>query len=281
MPLKPNPLPAIYEALRKAIFMYRDNPYSLFCHTDFTSYMYHRLHACDLEVRIRDVRIQCVHRDYPANFRIKDKDLRSVEVLPEIADEPIDLDNTKAGTRGSFDLVVLRPSFVRLCIEEAHKRSRSRNAGDPRELLHHIINKDLKLVRQRRDLEEPFEGHTLDKEILFAFQLNLVTELTPKTVEDIRRDSLFLSMAAHPPSEISCMNLIFCNVPQDEISEEDEWILKEVLETVASSPTNILTMFVHSWFNPSLQISSHRPLINRSVPLWARELLEKTSHKTA
>lgn len=258
--------------------MFRDNPYSLFTRTDFAAYMYHRFHALDLEVRIRDVRIQRVHREYPAHFRIRESVLRDEEPLPRDLGDPMTLDLEKGG-RPRFDMVILSEGFVRGLIEGAYAHQRQKTGADPREMLEHIINQDVRLTRKRRDQQDEFIEHRLHRELDYAFQFTLVTDPSPKMVAEIHRNHRLLALASQEGA-MKCVHLIFCNTPEDSTPKEQLEYLEQVREKAVDNEEGMLSIFVHAWFSKSLQKNNTRPLVGRLTPLWARDFLERTSHRT-
>lgn len=280
MALRSKSTVSVNEAIRKAIYMYRDNPYSLFTNTDFSSYMYHRFHGCELEVRIKDIRIQCVHRDYPTFFRFRDKALREENLDLEGMGDPQNLDDHEAGSRGTIDMVILDPVYVRKCIEMCYdRRPESGGGSDARELIYHLINRDTRLVRRRRDRVKPFTDHDPGKEMSHALQFNLVTDPSKKAATKIVRDNRLLHMVAQS-SQARCINMVFCNFPLDNATQDQLECLEAVKNAALSPLPGVLTIFIHTWLSRSLQKNNTRPLVGKNAPLWSRGFLEKMKHKT-
>ena len=167
-----------WDAVRKTINKFREQPYYFFTESDVISYLWMCLYSRKLEFPTRDGRpIYGVHREYPTNFRYDKPRLLEMDVPYPLTD--------RLGTRGNFDLAVLSPEFV------------GRAPG-----IEHIVNKNVRDLESRHD--------PAAEELLFAIECKYVISSSGEWEHQIRRDNKKLEFAKRCNVR-NVVNLVFCN----------------------------------------------------------------------
>jgi hypothetical protein len=97
MPATPDQIrTAVWNAIRRTLNKFRENPYYFFTESDIHSYLYHCLHSSHFEIVRENRRIYLVHREYPTNFRYSKEALLIADYY-----EPYPL-NSRQGDRGEL-----------------------------------------------------------------------------------------------------------------------------------------------------------------------------------
>lgn len=201
----------VWQAIRKTINKFREQPYYFFTESDIVTYLCQCLYTSRLEVVRGNRRIYLVHREYPTNFRYE-KD----QILTMLAPHPLcpPAGQRKQGTRGNFDLAVLLPDFV----------ERAPSVAD-------IVNKNV------RDLEARYTQYA--KELLFAIECKYVINNSKSFVEEILRDNRKLSFARRHGAR-HAVNLVFCNIQS--VYEAS------LQEAVLGAETGVTAAFIQSFY---------------------------------
>lgn len=211
---------AVWDAIRKTINKFREQPFYFFTESDIHSYFYCSSYSSNFEVKRDNKPIYLIHREYPTNFRYYRDDLLNPDFK-----EPYPLSEKKGG-RGKFDVAVLNPSFVLSApsIED-------------------IFNKNVRLVEERidKDLE------AVQKEILFAIEFKYINgygNLNSFT-DEIIMDNKKLEFCKKWGGK-EAVNLVFCNM---NLSDDN---LKNV--TLQASP-QIHAFFIQSYYEADKKIT--------------------------
>jgi len=198
----------VWEAIRKTINKFRENPYYFFTESDLVTYTCQSLYSGKLEVVHDNRRIYCVHREYPTNFRY-DRDH-----LLDAGYEPYHLQERR-GTRGNFDLVVLNPEFVR----------------NPVRSIDDIVNKNVRDLESRTD--------SAADELLFAIEFKYIINSSRTFEHEVRKDNVRLKFALQNGA-IAAINLVFCNT--------DAKYRDDFREAALSANPKVTSIFVMSYY---------------------------------
>lgn len=204
---------AAWDAIRKTLNKFREQPFYFFTESDIHSYFYHCLYNSKFEIERGSKRIYLIHREYPTNFRYT-KDA----LLLEGFSEPYSLES-RQGDRGSFDVAILNPAFV----SEAQR-------------IEYIVNKNVRL------LEERIAGDpdAVRDELLFAIEFKYVTRNTGQFVSEIAQDNKKLSFATKRGAKVA-VNLVFCNI--------NESYVTHVKNAVLNAPQEVHSYFAQAYFD--------------------------------
>ncbi|NHM26187.1 hypothetical protein G7K71_04055 [Desulfofundulus sp. TPOSR] len=247
----------------KAINKFREAPQIFFTEADLRSYLYYCLYSTKMEMRVNGVTINCLHQEYPNNFRYKPADLNQ---------PPLPLDSAE-GDRGNYDFVVLNPDFVRLCLDGI---ADANSLEEKYRCLGHIINKDYKLALQREKQQGIFKDHDITTELLYALEYKYVTKLHKVFIDGIRKDIGKLQLAyQQSKGNLRCISLVFCNTyPHGRDLRQQSDHLEEVVNIIRNAPSEILAIFVHSYYvldSGELKKITPKPCTNHCRHSWARQ----------
>lgn len=247
----------------KAINKFREAPQIFFTEADLRSYLYYCLYSAKMEIRVNGIAINCLHQEYPTNFRYKPDDLNRL---------PLPLDSAE-GDRGNYDFVVLNPDFVRLCLGGIAEAS---SLEEKYRCLNHIINKDYKLALEREKRQGIFKDHDITTELLYALEYKYVIKLHKGFTDGIRKDIEKLRLAyQHSKGNLRCISLVFCNTcPHGRDIRQQNDHLEEMENIIKNAPGEILAIFVHSYYvldDGELKKKTPRPCTNDCRHPWARE----------
>lgn len=213
----------VWDAIRKTLGKFRENPYYFFTESDIHSYFYHCLYSSHFEIVRDNRRIYLVHREYPTNFRYSKEAL----LLPNY-NQPYPL-NERQGARGNFDIAVMNPDFV---------------TGAPS--IEDIVNKNVRLVEDRVETDL----NAVRRELLFAIEFKYVIRNTLDFVSEVLQDNKKL-LFAKQWGAIEAVNLVFCNI--------DSCYVQQVKDAVQQAPAEIHAYFAQAYYegntkqSPSLE----------------------------
>ncbi|MBL7117805.1 MAG: hypothetical protein ISS94_03355, partial [Candidatus Syntrophoarchaeum sp.] len=210
---------AVWNAIRKTINKFREQPYYFFTESDIHSYFYYSLYSTKFEVVREDKRIYCIHREYPTNFRYRKGDL----LKPEYT-EPYPL-SKKIGDRGHFDIAVLNPEFIF-------------NAPSCED----IVNKNVRFLEER--VEDNLES--VKNELLFAIEFKYIIKNNKNFINEILKDNKKLLFAKRWGSK-EAVNLVFCNI-------DDSYVIK-VKEAILNASGDIHAIFIQSYYKNNKKVT--------------------------
>lgn len=270
----------VFDGIRKTINRFREKPFHYFTEADIHSSLLNDMMsgASDILTRrpetTKHISVSLVHQEYPTNFRYSKSDLIHRVDLSTTA-----LDNQK-GDRGNFDLAVLNPEFV--------ERTLSHNTLY--DALKHIINKDNRLVIERRD-NSPEEFR---KEIMFAIEVKFIHPFNARNkhmLYEVIRDDNKLQLAYETSGGFVCpVNLVFCSTAGLERSDDKESVVtlvknyiekgevKDYDDTSFSRPENVVGIFIESFVDPGSDVSKKttvKPVLSRGKGEWTEDLRMK------
>jgi hypothetical protein len=204
-----------WDAVRKTINKFRENPYYFFTESDIHSYFYYCMYNSTFEVKRNNRRIYLVHREYPTNYRYYKKDLLKDGYIVKKPDE-------KIGGRGHYDMAVINPDFA--------------NAADN---IDHIINKNI------NDAKSRYNGDikNFDGELLFAIEFKYIISRSKNWVEQVEIDNKKLENARNYGA-IETINLVFCNIDYS-YTENRKKLFKEII----NPNYNTNTILVESYYD--------------------------------
>jgi len=219
----------VWEAIRKTINKFRENPYYFFTEADIITYSCQSLYCTKLEVVRDNRRIYCVHREYPTNFRY-DKDR-----LLDPGYQPYPL-KKRRGTRGNFDLAVLNPEFM---------RNSERSLND-------IVNKNVRNLEAREE--------SARDELLFAIEYKYIINSSLSFEREIQMDNTKLKFALQSGA-MTAVNLVFCNTNPKHLAF--------FRDAVLSADPKVISVFVMSYYKentkrtPAPETNSSDPQIRK------------------
>ena len=223
---------AVWRAINKTLNKFREHPDYFFAESDIHSYFYYALYSSNHEELTKDnERIYCVHREYPTNFRYKKS-----ELLNENFKQPYVL-KKKEGKRGNYDIVVLKPEFIK-------------NANSKQD----IVNKSVKLLEIRTKNNKNF---VKSKELLFAIEFKYVINNSEKFVDEVKMDNKKLLFAKDFGGAVEAVNLVFCNV---DFKYEDG-----LISVIKNASDKILSVFIQSYYKKR-EKSTQGPIMNKKEP---------------
>lgn len=241
----------VWDAIRKTINKFREQPYYFFTESDIVSYLWMSLYSSQLVANTHDNRpVYLVHREYPTNFRYDKKKLLEMEepyplikptpremALPNIA-EP-DAEELKApteprGTRGNYDLVILNPSFVQ---------------GAPS--IEDIVNKSVRHLEIRHD--------PAAEELLFAIEFKYIINSSSEWENQILSDNKKLLFAKRSNVKF-VVNLVFCNT--------NPTYLERFKTAVVGADHLVYAAFIQSHYDTAgVKLPPPRPIANTAAAL--------------
>lgn len=222
--VKPNVLiEKTWDAVRKTINKFRENPYYFFTESDIHSYFYHCLYSTKFQVKRENRRIYLVHREYPTNFRYIKKDLVNNPICYDLGGSE--------GRRGNYDMAVINPEFA----------NKAQN-------INHIINKNIKDLIVRNN-----NSDSNDKELLFAIEFKYIISNKKDWVNQVALDNQKLKFALDKGAE-KVINLVFCN---KKYSKYNSILIEEVKKT----PSEVNTILVRSFYENEVKITP-KPISN-------------------
>jgi hypothetical protein len=210
---------AVWDAIRKTINKFREQPYYFFTESDIHSYFYYSVYSTKFEVVRGDKHIYCIHREYPTNFRYYKDDM----LKPEYT-EPFPL-SKRIGRRGNLDIAVLNPEFIL-------------NAPSCED----IVNKNVRFLEER--VENNLE--LVKKELLFAIEFKYVINNNKNFIDEILKDNKKLLFVKKWGAK-EAVNLVFCNI-------NGNYIIKAKEETL-KAPDDIHAIFIQSYYRDNEKIT--------------------------
>jgi len=219
-----------WDAVRKTINKFRENPYYFFTESDIHSYFYYCIYNSTFEVNRDKSRIYLVHREYPTNFRYSKKRLTTDGVY-----DPNHIDKVDNRTgRGHYDMVVINPDFA----------TKAEN-------INHIINKNIS------DTKDRFNGSkdNLKDELLFAIEFKYIISNSKNWIEQVEIDNKKLEFALKYGAK-EVINLVFCN--------NDYYYLDTLKETIKKSNGKINTILVQTYHDKETDIKELPRLISNN-----------------
>jgi hypothetical protein len=218
-----------WDAVRKTINKFRENPYYFFTESDIHSYFYYCMYNSTFEVNRDNRRIYLVHREYPTNFRYIKKDLSNPD---SNISKYYPLDGS-IGRRGNYDMAVINPDFA-----------------DNATNINHIINKNIKDLIVRNN-----NSDSNDKELLFAIEFKYIISNSIDWVNQVALDNKKLEFALENGAK-EAINLVFCNT--------DYYKYKEELDKVISSPGKVKTILVQTYYDKETDIKELPRLLSNN-----------------
>jgi len=212
----------VWNAVRKTINKFRDNPYYFFTESDIITHCCQSLYCSKLEIVKDDQRIYCIHRDYPANFRYEEEKLLSPDFQPCAGDGP--------GIRGSYDLAVLNPKFVE-------------KQGIAGVLMKHVQEFEARIVTDEAAIKD---------ELLFAIEFKYTTSNDRAFETEILKDNKKLECAKRYGA-ITAINVVLCNNSFPNV--------KRFRAATLSANPEVTSIFVQS-YHAGEQKRSPRPVMN-------------------
>jgi len=216
-----------WDAVRKTINKFRENPYYFFTESDIHSYFYYCMYNSTFEVKRNNRRIYLVHREYPTNYRYYKKDLLGKNYEVKKPDE-------KIGGRGHYDMAVINPDFA--------------NAADN---INHIINKNI------NDAKSRYNGNikNFDGELLFAIEFKYIISNSKNWIEQVKIDNKKLEFALKYGAE-EAINLVFCNNNYHHIND--------LKNAISSSPPRVKTVLIQTYFDKNTDIKELPRLLSNN-----------------
>lgn len=207
-----------WDAVRKTINKFRENPYFFFTESDIHSYFYHCMYNSTFEVKKNNKRIYLVHREYPTNYRYSKKTLTTSGVENP---DYIDKENERT-SRGHYDMAVINPDFA----------NKAKNIDN-------IINKNIS------DAKDRFNGNkdNLKDELLFAIEFKYIISRSKNWIEQVEIDNKKLENARNYGA-IETINLVFCNIDYS-YTENRKKLFKEII----NPNYNTNTILVESYYD--------------------------------
>lgn len=204
---------AAWNAIRKTLNKFREQPFYFFTESDLHSYFYHCLYSSKYEIERDGKQLYLIHREYPTNFRYTKDSL-----LLETYTEPYPL-TSRRGDRGNFDIGILNPAFVLAAPS-----------------IQDIVNKNVRLLEDR----VTYDLDAVRRELLFAIEFKYVTRNTGQFVSEVIQDNKKLSFAKQWGAA-EAVNLVFCNL--------NESYASQVRDTVLGAPSDVHAFFAQAYFD--------------------------------
>ncbi|MDQ0287194.1 hypothetical protein J2Z49_002313 [Desulfofundulus luciae] len=252
----------------KAINKFREAPKIFFTEADLRSYLYYCLYTRKMERQVNGIAVNCLHQEYPTNFRYIEDELKDFNQPPQYYSL-----ESKKGDRGNYDLVLLNPDFVDLCLSGI---AAADSLEDKYKYLNHIVNKDYILALEREKRQGIFKNHDITTELLYALEYKYVIRLNKGFIDEIKKDIRKLQLAyQHSKGNLRCISLVFCNIyPHGRDNQRQKDYLGEIKDIIRKAPEEILTIFIHSYYlldNGELKKETPKPCTNNCRHSWARE----------
>lgn len=220
-----------FEALKKIINKFRENPRYFFSESDLHSYFYHCLYSTKMEFKSNGIGLQAIHREYPTNFKYNKQELKEEGFA--IPEEPL---SQEEGSRGHYDMAVLAPEFIE---------------NSELDWLH-IRNKDGTLTDKRKKTKNPA------KELLFAVEFKYVINDSKNFMAEVWADNKKLLMAQKTQA-IHAVNLVFCDLDLTGTKNLDN-----IKNEVVNADDQILTVFINSYYDKDNKKITPKPVSNKN-----------------
>jgi hypothetical protein len=295
---------AVYDAIRKTINRFRENPLYTFTESDLHSY----LHADMLSGNSKEFyathkhRISLVHLEYPTNFRYRKDALLSgyhdLNPTNYKTHSTYIAANEKYGDRGNFDLVILNPDFI----TRLHEFLQAQITGDEKvekpehNLALNLINKDVTLAIKRLNHEiynvktSDSSSSAFEQEVLFAIEFKFIHPFNARNknmIEEVIKDNEKLRLAhIHSNGFIKPINLIFCSSKSMERRDEVASVIDRLKQYTKSGyypteipthtiPDNVLNIFIESYIDNDIKKTDPPIAFSTRPEQWMIDLCSK------
>jgi len=273
---------AVYDAIRKTINRFRENPLYTFTESDLHSYLHADMLSGNSEqfYSKHKHRISLVHLEYPTNFRYKKKELLSgyqdLNLTNYKTHNTYIAANEKYGDRGNFDLVVLNPDFITRLEEFLQKQIEGDEIVDKPEhsLAMNLINKDVTIAINRLNQEiynkktSDSSASAFEQEVLYAIEFKFIHPFNARNknmIEEVIKDNEKLRLAhIHSNGFIKPINLIFCSSKSMKRRDDIASVIDRLRQYIKSGshpsetfthtmPDNVLNIFVESYIDNDIK----------------------------
>jgi len=293
---------AVYDAIRKTINRFRENPLYTFTESDLHSYLHADILAGNSELfyeRVGNYNFSLVHLEYPTNFRYKKAAL--LEGYRDLTQTNFQTHftaiNKGYGYRGNFDLTVLNKEFlskVDTCIGSFdNNRLKYEYANS---LPYHIVNKKIEAALTRieaSDYMQSKDGNPCAifyREVMYAIEFKYIHTFNARhinMIEEVIQDNEKLRLAhIHSNGFIKPINLVFCSSEAKVRSDKAQPIIKRISTAVNMGkfehkgrvheiPEGVLMIFIESYFSSSKK-NTEKPIAFSPKPAqWMNDLCHK------
>lgn len=292
---------AVYDAIRKTINRFRENPLYTFTESDLHSY----LHADMLSGNSKEFyskakhRISLVHLEYPTNFRYRKDELLSgyQDLTPTNYESHSTYiaANEKYGDRGNFDLVILNPDFITRLEEFLQKQITGDEKAEKPEhnLALNLINKDVTIAINRLN-HEKYNSKTSDssasafeQEVLYAIEFKFIHPFNARNknmIEEVVKDNEKLRLAhIHSNGFIKPINLVFCSSKSMERRDDIASVIDRLRQYIKSGsystneathkiPNNVLNIFIESYIDNDVKTTDPPIAFSTKPEQWMNDL---------
>lgn len=233
---------AVFNGIRKTINRFREWPFLYFTESDIHASLSRDIIEGNSDLFILGkeqnnrsnikIPVSLIHHEYPTNFRYQDSKLRAKGYSKDEIKSLTILDSTH-GDRGNYDLVILNNTFIETIFSQ-HQ--------DIMEAMRHIINKDIKLTRQRNTNEE----------ILFVIEIKFIHPFNSGNIQmetEVKKDLQKLYVALQSSNQfIMPIALIFCS--SDYIQSSNNSIIENIKRyLIAETPQGVCSIFIESYIS--------------------------------
>lgn len=292
---------AVYDAIRKTINRFRENPLYTFTESDLHSYLHaDMLSGNSKEFYAKDKhRISLVHLEYPTNFRYrKDALLSGYQDLTPTnykSHSTYIAANEKYGDRGNFDLVVLNPNFIKRLGKFLQDIPTSDDSKEKPEhnLALNLINKDVTIAINRLNQKvynentSGLSASAFEQEVLYAIEFKFIHPFNARNknmIEEVIKDNEKLRLAhIHSNGFVRPINLIFCSSKSMERRDDIASVIDRLRQYIKSGsypakttthtiPDNVLNIFIESYIDNDVKTTDPPIAFSTKPQQWMNDL---------